>query len=118
MTNKVVDGPKARSRKLWDKHGSYLILVFVVGVAFNGGAEWQNWKMQHTIETIVSSGVAERDGLRVRLRSLSEEYRVLSAQCTPAALGKADQAINKAGEAVDKASKAVEKADQILENTK
>jgi hypothetical protein len=104
------DGPKTRSRKLWDRHGSWLILIFVVGVAFNGGMEWQSYKAQKVVEAVVTSGRIERDELRARLRVMVERNQELAAQLGPA-VGKAEQA-------VDKADEVVRKADQIIEANK
>lgn len=125
------ENPRVRSRKLWDKHGSWLILIVVIGVAFNGGGEWRSYQHRLIIEKIILAGVAERDDLRGRLRSVNELNRRLSAELGPSAAKafeaaiqaneatiKAGEAADKAGQAVDKATKAVEKADQIMESNK
>lgn len=97
--------PRVRSRKLWDKHGSWLILVLVVGFAFNGGAEWREYKHRGTVAAIVTAGVAERDALQVRLRERTDQYQELARQCGPNAKA-----------AVDKADEAVEKVNKLIEN--
>ena len=105
MTIKT-DGPRTKSRKLWDKHGSWLILVVVAGFAFNGGAEWQAYKDQKSFEVLVKSHVAERDELRVRLRLVNDQLRAISTQMGPA--------VEKAATASEDASKAVQKADETI----
>lgn len=91
--------PRVRSRKLWDKHGSWLILALVVGLAWNGGSEWRDYKHRQVVAVVVSAGVAERDGLRARLRQVHEEKQKLVETCTPA---------------VEKASEAVDKVNQLI----
>jgi len=105
-----IDSPRTRSRKLWDKHGSWLILIFVIGVAFNGGVEWQSYKTQSIVETIVVSGKVERDELRVRLRSVIDDNLRMARQLGPA--------VEQAATASQEASKAVEKADETLTKAK
>lgn len=92
---------RIRSRKLWDKHGSWLILVVVVGLAWNGGAEWRDYKHRQVVAVVVTAGVAERDSLRARLRQVHEEKQRLVETCTPA--------VEKASEAVDKVNKLIER---------
>lgn len=111
------DGPKTRSRKLWDKHGSWLILVFVIGVAFNGGQEWQAFKTQRVVETIVSSGVKERDELRDRLRVVNQANQEMARQLGPA-VQTAAKASEEAGKAVQKADQTINKANELIEATK
>ena len=113
MTIKT-DGPRTRSRKMWDRHGSWLILVVVAGFAFNGGAEWQGYKDQKSFSVLVSSHVEERDALRVRLRAVNDQLRELSRQMGPAveqaatASQDANKAVQKADETIDKATKLIE----------
>ena len=113
MTIKT-DGPRTKSRKLWDKHGSWLILVVVAGFAFNGGAEWQTYKDQKSFAVLIKSHVDERDALRVRLRLVNDQLKDLSRQMGPAvesaatASQDANKAIQKADETIDKATKLIE----------
>lgn len=100
--------PRVRSRKLWDKHGSWLILVIVVGLAFNGGAEWQAFKTRSIVTVLIASHVAERDELRARLRQVGDEKQALMERFAPAA-DKAQGAADKAQEAVDKVNRLIEK---------
>lgn len=93
--------PRTRSRKLWDKHGSWLILAAVVGLAFNAGQEVEGYKRNAIIKQIVDAGVSERDGLRARIREVNEENRKLSRQIQPT-LDKADEAVKKADELIQK----------------
>lgn len=109
--------PKSRSRKLWDNHGSWLILIFVVGVAFNGGQEWHSYKTQNIVEAIITSGRAERDDLQARLRAVNDENRALARQLGPA-VQQATTASQEAGKAVEKADRTIEKAKQIIEANK
>lgn len=102
--------PRIRSRKLWDKHGSWLILVIVVGLAFNGGAEWREYKHRAVIATIVNAGVAERDDLRARLRKSNDEKQVLIERFGPASAD-SKVAAEKATEAVDKVNQLIQKSD-------
>lgn len=119
-----LENPRVRSRKLWDKHGSWLILVVVFGLAWNGGGEWKSYQCRQVITKMIDSSVAERDDLRGRLRETNRLNRELSAQLGPSAVkaaeaaAKAAEAAESATKAVEKASSAVEKADQLLEQTK
>lgn len=112
-----VDGPRTRSRKLWDKHGSWLILIFVVGVAFNGGVEWQSYKTQGIVATIVESGKVERDDLRARLRTVNDSNQQMARQLGPA-VEKAATASEEAGKAVEKADQTIDKANKLIEANK
>jgi|ERR1700712_638601 len=112
-----IDGPKTRSRKMWDKHGSWLILVVVIGFAFNGGMEWQGYKDQKVVESIIISGKAERDEIRARARQLSDRNQELARQLGPA-VEQAEQAARKSGEAVEKADQTIKKANDIIEANK
>lgn len=111
---------RVRSRKLWDKHGSYLILVMVVALAWNGGSEWRDWKTQQLVESIVKAGVEERNSLRARLKEVNLLNQEMARNQGPTvakaneAVIKADAAVSKADAAVDKADKAVDKADTLL----
>lgn len=116
MTIKV-DGPRTRSRKLWDKHGSLLILVVVAGLAFNGGGEWQAYKDQRIVGALVTAHVKERDDLRTRLRTVNAELRELSKQMAPA-VDKAATASKDANEAVQKADETIDKATKFIEANK
>lgn len=116
MPNKV-EGPRTRSRKMWDRHGSWLILVVVAGFAFNGGVEWQSYKSQGIIETLVRAHVAERDDLRQRLRTVNAELRELSKQMAPA-VDKAASASKDASDAVQKADETIDKATKLIEANK
>lgn len=107
--------PRVRSRKLWDKHGSWLIMVIVIGLAFNAGHEWQAFKTRMIVQTIVDSHVAERDELRARLRQVGDEKQALMERFAPAA-DKAQGAADKAKEAVEKLDKTVDKVNRIIEN--
>lgn len=115
MTIKT-DGPRTKSRKLWDKHGSWLILVVVAGFAFNGGAEWQAYKDQKSFEVLVKSHVDERDALRVRLRAVNDQLRDLSAKM-PAAVQQAATASQDANKAIQKADETIDKATKLIEAT-
>lgn len=110
------DGPRTKSRKLWDKHGSWLILVVVSGFSFNGGAEWQAYKDQKSFAVLVNSHVAERDELRVRLRLVNDQLRSLSTQMAPA-VEKAATASEDASKAVQKADETINKASKLIEAT-
>lgn len=112
-----IDGPKTRSRKLWDRHGSWLILVVVVGAAFNGGIEWQSYKDQRLVESIVISSKSERDDLRARLRNVNDRNLELARQLGPA-VEKAEIAARKSGEAVEKANQTLKKANDMIEANK
>lgn len=109
-----IDGPRTRSRKMWDRHGSWLILVVVVGFAFNGGMEWQSYKDQKVVTSLVESGRAERDDLRARLRDVNNRNQELARQLGPA-VEKAEQASRQSGEAVLKADQTLKKANELIE---
>ena len=111
-----IDGPRTRSRKLWDKHGSLLILIVVSGLAFNGGTEWQAYKDQRMVEALIVSHTNERDDLRTRLRTVNNELRELSKQMAPA-VDKAATASKEATEAVQKADQTIDKASKLIEAT-
>lgn len=115
MTIKT-DGPRTKSRKLWDKHGSWLILVVVAGFAFNGGAEWQTYKDQKSFAVLIKSHVAERDALRVRLRLVNDQLKDLSRQMGPA-VENAATASKDASKAVQKADATIDKATKLIEAT-
>ena len=102
---------------MWDRHGSWLILVVVAGLAFNGGTEWQAFKTQRIIETIVTAHVTERDDLRLRLRTVNSELRELSKQMAPA-VDKAATASKEANKAVEKADETIDKATKLIEANK
>lgn len=108
--------PRTKSRKLWDKHGSWLILLVVGTLSFNGGVEWESYKNQKTIRPIIESHVLERDGLRARLREANDANRELSAKMGPA-VQQAQTAAKEAGEAVNKADQTIEKANKLIEAT-
>lgn len=110
MTEQELCNPRTRSRKLWDAHGSWLILVFVVGLAFNAGTEWEGMKRNKIIQQIVDAGVSERDGLRQRIREISAENRELSRQIQPT--------LQQANEAVDKANTVLQKTEKVIEGSK
>lgn len=110
------DGPRTRSRKLWDKHGSWLILVVVAGFAFNGGAEWQTYKDQKSFAVLIKSHVDERDALRLRLLAVNDQLRDLSAKMGPA-VENAATASKVASEAVQKADATIDKATKLIEAT-
>lgn len=93
--------PRTRSRKLWDKHGSWLILVVVIGFAFNAGVEWEGMKRAAIVREIVNAGIQERDALRQRVRAANDENRKLTAQI-PKTIQKADEAVKKADELIQK----------------
>lgn len=109
MTQNEYCNPRTRSRKLWDAHGSWLILVMVIGLAFNAGTEWEGMKRNAIIKQIVDAGVQERDGLRSRIREISAENRALSKQIQPT-LQKADEAVKKADSVLQKTEKVIEGA--------
>lgn len=109
MTERELCNPRTRSRRLWDAHGSWLILVFVVGLAFNAGTEWEGMKRNKIIQQIVDAGVQEREGLRARIREVSAENRELSKQIQPT-IQKADQAVKKADAVLQKTEKVIEGA--------
>ena len=92
---------RTRSRKLWDKHGSWLVLVFVIALAFNAGQEVEGYKRNAIIKTIVESGVKKRDDLRLRLRKANDENRKLTSQL-PQVMNKAEEAVKKADEITQK----------------
>lgn len=98
--------PRVRSRKLWDKHGSWLIMVIVIGLAFNAGSEWQAFKTRAIVSVLIDSHVAERDELRARLRQVGDEKQQLMERFAPAA-DKAQSAADKADEAVNKVNKLI-----------
>ena len=108
--------PRTRGRKLWDKHGSWLILVVVGILAFNGGVEWESYKNQKTIRPILESHMLERDALRARLREANDANRELSAKLGPA-VEQAQTASKEAGKAVDKADQTIERANKLIEAT-
>lgn len=112
-----IDGPRTRSRKMWDRHGSWLILVVVCGFAFNGGMEWQGYKDQKIVASIIESGKGERDDLRARLRNVNDRNLELARQLGPA-VEQAEQAARKSGEAVEKADLTIKKANDIIEANK
>lgn len=112
-----IDGPRTRSRKMWDRHGSWLILVVVCGFAFNGGMEWQGYKDQKIVVSIVESGKTERDQLRARLKEVNMRNQDLAQQLGPA-VQQAEQAARRSGEAVEKADLTLKKANDIIEANK
>ena len=112
-----IDSPRTRSRKLWDKHGSWLILIFVIGIAFNGGVEWQSYKTQAIIEVVVASHVKEREELRTRLRLVTDANQEMARQLGPA-VQEAATASEKAGKAVQKADETIDKANKLIEANK
>lgn len=98
--------PRVRSRKLWDKHGSWLILVIVIGLAFNGGAEWQAFKTRGIVAVLVASHVQERDELRARLRQVGDEKQALMERFAPAA--------DKVKDVGEKLDKTVDRVNKII----
>lgn len=108
------DSPRVKSRKLWDKHGSWLILVVLLGGAFNGGSEWMSYKMRLIIADIVQSHVKERDDIRARARALSDRNQELARQLGPS-VEKAEAAARLSSDAVLKADKAVEKVNELIQ---
>lgn len=96
---------------MWDRHGSWLILVVVLGLGFNGGVEWHSYKCNTTITTIVEAGLKERNDLRARLRAVNDanvelvqRYSNAGAE-TKAAADKADKAVQKADETINRVNK-------------
>lgn len=100
--------PRVRSRKLWDRHGSWLIIVLVIGLAFNAGAEWEAFKCRRLMNVITASHVAERDELRARLRQVGDEKQALMERFAPAA-DKAKEAVDKVDQTVDKVNRLIDK---------
>jgi hypothetical protein len=109
MTEQELCNPRTRSRKLWDRHGSWLVLAFVVALAFNAGQEVEGYKRNAIIKQIVDAGVVERDTLRARIRFLSDKNFELSGKIQPT-LEKADEAVKKADTVLQKTEKVIEGA--------
>ena len=110
---KTTDSPRVKSRKLWDRHGSWLILIVVIGVSFNGGTEWQAYKDRQVLAGVISSGVNERNQLRERLRVRTDEVVRLTKELAD----KSGKTQAEATKAVEKASELLDKADKIIEGT-
>lgn len=108
MNERVRPGPN-RGRRLWDAHGSWLILIIVVAVSWNGGMEWQDRKTHAVVNLVIENARTERDDLRARLRAVNDRNIELARALGPA--------VQKAAEASTKASEAVDKANQLIEDT-
>lgn len=106
MIDEDISRPNNKGRRLWDHHGSWLLLA-VVGVScFMAGSQFTASHANNNLRTVVEAHAAQ-DAVRVkRIRELIDTNTRLTIR-----LGdKVEVAAERAEEAVNKASEVVEKA--------
>jgi len=95
-----------QGRRLWDHHGSWLLLAIIGIACFMAGSQYTAMSANETLRLVVESH-ERQDAKRVdRIRELLAENSLLTRQIVP----KVSEASEKASEAAAKAAQAVEKA--------
>lgn len=95
---------KGRGRRLWDNHGSWLLLAFVAIMCYMVGAQHTAYGYREAIKELAAS-YERQDALRVaRIRQQNEQILQLTGELAPAAKKAADQA-----------AQAAEKASRVLD---
>lgn len=55
--------PRSRTRRFWDKYGSWLILILVVGITWNAATEWEGAKTRDLIKSVLELPPTEQTKL-------------------------------------------------------
>lgn len=106
MSDEELRRRMGKGRRLWDHHGSWLLLV-VIGIScFMAGGQFQAYSDDKTLKTVIESH-ERQDKQRVeRIRELLADNKLLTDQLGP----KVERAAKTAERAAAKAEQAVEKA--------
>ncbi|WP_213881220.1 hypothetical protein [Pseudomonas sp. dw_358] len=102
----------SRTRRFWDGHGSWLLLLIVGISCWMAGSQYSASTMGSTIQILVNSQDKETDSYRQRIRELHDQIDHLNTSVQPVvqqAAKDASTAAAKASEAADSAAKAVDK---------
>jgi len=106
MSDEELKRRLGKGRRMWDHHGSWLLLV-VIGIScFMAGGQFQAYSDEKTLKTVIESH-ERQDAQRVaRIRDLLGKIDELQARLVP----QANLAAERAERAAITAEKAVEKA--------
>ncbi len=109
MSDEELKRRMGKGRRLWDHHGSWLLLV-VIGIScFMAGGQFQAYSDEKTLKTVIESH-ERQDAQRVtRIRELLAQVDDLQSRLVP----QASQAAKSAQQAAEKATEAVEKASAL-----
>jgi uncharacterized protein YlxW (UPF0749 family) len=99
---------KTRTQRMWDAHGSWLLLFVIAISCFMGGSAFNAASTGQTIKVLSDSYERQENANRLRIRELNDENRELAKQLA--------QAVQKADQAVAKASEIVEKVEKVQPN--
>lgn len=106
MSDEELKRRLGKGRRLWDHHGSWLLLV-VIGIScFMAGGQFQAYSDEKTLKTVIESHERQDAQRVVRIRELLGQVDELQSRLVP----QASQAAKKAEQAAQKATEAVEKA--------
>lgn len=111
MSDEELKRRMGKGRRLWDHHGSWLLLV-VIGIScFMAGGQFQAYSDEKTLKTVIESH-ERQDAQRVaRIRELLGQVDDLQSRLVP----QASQAAKVAERAAIKAEQAIEKASETAD---
>lgn len=107
MSDEELKRRMGKGRRLWDHHGSWLLLVMIGISCFMAGGQLQSHSSEKSLRAVIESH-ERQDAQRVaRIRELLGHIGDLQSRLVPQAsqaAKKAEQAAQKASEALDRAS--------------
>lgn len=106
MSDEELKRRLGKGRRLWDHHGSWLLLV-VIGIScFMAGGQFQAYSDEKVLKTVIESHERQDAQRVVRIRELLGQVDDLQSRVVP----QASQAAKRAEQAAQKATEAVEMA--------
>ncbi len=105
MSDEELKRRRGKGRRLWDHHGSWLLLV-VIGIScFMAGGQFQAHRDQKTLIAVIESHERQDAGRVARIRELLARIEEIQSRLLP----EAEKAAKQAEKAAVKASEALEK---------
>lgn len=106
MSDEELARRQSKTRRAWDHHGSWLLLVVIATSCFMAGSQFNASSTGRTIQVIMESHERQDQQRIARIRELNDANINLTLKLGP----QVSKAAEKASEAAVKASEAVEKA--------
>lgn len=109
MSDEEIARRNNRGRRLWDNHGSWLLLAIIGVACFMAGSQFASYQANETLAMVIKSH-ERQDGKRVeRIRELINLNNTLTIQVG----GKVEVAAERATEAADRATEAADKVQSM-----
>lgn len=106
MSDEELKRRMGKGRRMWDHHGSWLLLV-VIGIScFMAGGQFQAYSDEKVLKTVIESHERQDAQRVVRIRELLAQIEQFQSRLLP----EAKKAAKQAEKAAVKATEALEKA--------